>query len=81
MSSATAPYHHLQNPSQSALMCDLQVDITLEEPDAGTTVLRLKQTGIPHEDRFGNADVLRSVEAGWQDQIFRRIKMVFGYGM
>lgn len=58
-----------------------QVDITLEEPDAGTTVLRLKQTGIPHEDRFGNADVLRSVEAGWQDQIFRRIKMVFGYGM
>ena len=55
--------------------------IVLEEPDTGTTILRLKQTGIPREDRFGNADVLRSVETGWKEQIFRRIKMVFGYGM
>lgn len=41
-----------------------QVTITLEEPDTGTTVLRLRQTGIPSEDRCGNGDMKRSAEIG-----------------
>ena len=52
----------------------------VKEPDAGTTVLRLKQSGIPREDRHGNGDVLRTVEAGWRAQVFQRVRAVFGYG-
>ena len=32
----------------------------LEEPDEGTTVLKLRQTGVPEFDRFGNE--MREVE-------------------
>ena len=55
--------------------------ITLEEPDEGTTVLRLVQKGVPKEDRFGNGDVVESTAQGWQQQIFQRIRAVFGYGV
>jgi activator of HSP90 ATPase len=57
-----------------------QVTITLEEPEKGTTVLRLEQTGIPLMDRFGNEDVLQTTETGWHNQIVDRIRKVFGYG-
>lgn len=57
-----------------------QVAIDIKEPDAGTVVVTLKQSGIPREDRHGNPDVLRTVEAGWRGQVFQRIRAVFGYG-
>lgn len=52
----------------------------IREPDAGSVVLTLRQSGIPREDRHGNGDVLRTVEAGWREQVFHRIRAVFGYG-
>jgi len=58
-----------------------RVELGLTEPtEPGNTVLALAQTGIPEEDRFGNLDVKVQVERGWDDQIFTRIKKVFGFG-
>jgi activator of HSP90 ATPase len=34
-----------------------RVELAMEEPEPGATVLRLTQTEIPEEDRFGNHDV------------------------
>ena len=48
-----------------------------------SVVLRLEpapQTGIPDADRFGNHDVVGVTEAGWRQQVFDRIRRVFGYG-
>lgn len=60
-----------------------KVTITLEEPEPGTTVLQLSQTGIPAVDKFGHElrDADRAAEEGWRHQILQRIKAVFGYGM
>jgi activator of HSP90 ATPase len=55
--------------------------LTLEEPEEGTTVLKLVQKGVPKEDRFGNGDVVESTAQGWQNQILQRIRAVFGYGL
>jgi hypothetical protein len=43
------------------------VEISLEEPDAGNTIVTLSQTGIPEEDRFGNHDVKMQARGagGW----------------
>lgn len=57
-----------------------RVEVQLDEPEPGSTTLRLSQTGIPEEDRFGNHDVKLQVEQGWDGQIFSRIKKVFGFG-
>eukprot|EP00271_Cylindrocystis_brebissonii_P005175 TRINITY_DN17127_c0_g1_i1.p1 TRINITY_DN17127_c0_g1~~TRINITY_DN17127_c0_g1_i1.p1 ORF type:complete len:366 (+),score=79.83 TRINITY_DN17127_c0_g1_i1:180-1277(+) len=57
------------------------VEIQLEEPEIGTTLLKLNHTHVPEEDGFGNATVLESTERGWRDLIFQRIKAVFGYGL
>lgn len=62
-------------------LADLQVTIELSEPEPGTTVLDLQQTDIPAADKFGNQDVIDTVEKGWAEQVFRRIKTVFGYGV
>lgn len=55
----------------------------MEEPESGTTVLQLSQTGIPAVDKFGHEmrDADRAAEAGWRQQILQRIRAVFGYGM
>jgi hypothetical protein len=58
-----------------------QVVIALEEPQEGTTVLKLVQTGVPKEDRFGNGDVVENTMQGWRSQILQRIRGVFGYGL
>jgi hypothetical protein len=55
--------------------------MALEEPEPGTTICLLKQTGIPETDRFGNGDVKELVERGWHEQIFQRVRMVFDYGV
>lgn len=59
----------------------LQVVIDLAEPEPGNTVLTLLQTGLPAEDKFGNSDVQSQVSDGWQQQVFRAIKTIFGYGV
>ncbi|GAB4819096.1 hypothetical protein N2152v2_006142 [Parachlorella kessleri] len=61
--------------------CTSQVTITIEEKDKGNTVLKLTQTGIPEQDRFGHHDVVGTTEAGWKNQVFHRIRAVFGYGI
>ena len=60
--------------------CSSRVALELADPEPGTTVVALLQTGIPEEDRFGNPDVKAQVEAGWRDQVFRRVRQVFGFG-
>ncbi len=59
----------------------LQVTITIEEKDKGNTVVKLVQTGIPDQDKFGHHDVVSTTEKGWKGQIFHRIRAVFGYGL
>lgn len=58
-----------------------QVEISLEEPEPGTTILTLEHSSIPEEDQFGNEDVYETTAAGWKQQIFHRIRAVFGYGL
>eukprot|EP00897_Mesotaenium_endlicherianum_P010944 jgi/Mesen1/9879/ME000070S09160 len=57
------------------------VCITIDEPEEGTTVVKLSQTNVPDEDRFGNATVVENTKRGWEDLIFHRIKAVFGFGI
>ena len=56
------------------------VIITLEEVSKGAVDLRLKQTDIPDQDRYGNHDVLAMTQSGWRQQVLLRMKQVFGYG-
>lgn len=55
--------------------------ITIEEKEKGNVRLTLVQTGIPETDKYGHHDVLSTVEAGWRQQVFHRIRAVFGYGV
>ncbi|CAK9199805.1 unnamed protein product [Sphagnum troendelagicum] len=57
------------------------VCLTLEEPEIGVTIVKLTQTEVPEEDRFGNATVVENTERGWRDLIFHKIRAVFGYGL
>lgn len=57
------------------------VTIDISEPDRGNTVVTLVQTDIPEMDRFGHHDVVGLAQAGWTNQIFHRIRQVFGYGI
>ncbi|GBG74319.1 hypothetical protein CBR_g18730, partial [Chara braunii] len=55
------------------------VCLTFEEPEVGTTIVKLTQSDVPEEDRFGNHTVVENTERGWRDLIFNRIRAVFGY--
>lgn len=57
------------------------VTIEITEPEKGNTHVHLVQTGIPEADRFGHHDVVGLAQAGWANQIFHRIRQVFGYGI
>ncbi|KAF7804159.1 activator of 90 kDa heat shock protein ATPase-like protein [Senna tora] len=57
------------------------VRLVLEEPEPGITVVKLTQTDVPEEDRYGNATVVENTERGWRDLIFQRIRAVFGFGL
>jgi len=46
------------------------VVITLAEPEHGTTVLTLLQTGVPRCDAFGNESVVETTETGWKQNVF-----------
>lgn len=56
------------------------VTIELTESTAGECKLVLTQTGIPRTDKTGQSGVLERTERGWRDNIFNRIKAVFGFG-
>lgn len=48
--------------------CSSKVEILLDETEPGNTTLKLVQTGIPEEDKFGNHDVKLQVGGvcrGW----------------
>eukprot|EP00850_Spirogloea_muscicola_P018054 SM000161S02436 [mRNA] locus=s161:242444:244599:+ [translate_table: standard] len=57
------------------------VCMTFDEIEPGVTIVKLSQTNIPEEDRFGYSNVLEVTERGWRDLIFHRIRAVFGYGV
>ena len=40
----------------------------------------LVQDNVPETDGFGNESVMDTTETGWKEQIFERIRQVFGYG-
>lgn len=47
--------------------------------EKGDTVVKLKQTGAPKEDKLGNP-VKPKLLQGWSERFFIPIKLVFGYG-
>ncbi|KAK9290392.1 hypothetical protein L1049_008561 [Liquidambar formosana] len=57
------------------------VRITFDEPEPGVTVVKMTQTDVPEEDRYGNATVVENTERGWRDLIFHKIRAVFGFGI
>ncbi|KAL9237788.1 hypothetical protein vseg_012295 [Gypsophila vaccaria] len=57
------------------------VKLTFEEPEPGVTVVKLVQTNVPEEDRYGNETVVENTERGWRDLIFQRIRAIFGFGL
>ncbi|XP_072974394.1 uncharacterized protein [Typha angustifolia] len=57
------------------------VKLTLDEQEAGVTVVKLTQTNVPEEDKYGNATVVENTERGWRELIFHKIRAVFGFGM
>ncbi|KAL5707855.1 hypothetical protein ACHQM5_018710 [Ranunculus cassubicifolius] len=57
------------------------VRISFDEPESGYTIVKLKQTGVPEEDRYGNSTVVENTERGWRDLIFNKIRAVFGFGI
>lgn len=57
------------------------VELTFEEPESGLTVVKLVQTDVPEEDRYGNETVVENTERGWRDLIFQRIRAIFGFGL
>ncbi len=63
------------------MFCSVQVRITLEELQEGVTLLKLVQKGVPKEDRYGNGEVVENTTHGWKQQIFHRIRAVFGFGL
>ena len=58
-----------------------KVVITIEEKEPGDTHVRLEQTGLPEADKFGNEDVYDNTQRGWKENVFGRIRSVFGYGI
>ncbi|GHP04884.1 hypothetical protein PPROV_000363700 [Pycnococcus provasolii] len=60
--------------------CWSDLRIELSEPDGpGNTVMRLTQTGIPEEDRYGN-NVVDVVEQGWNERYWKRMRQIMGFG-
>mmetsp|Transcript_39707 Transcript_39707/g.98261 ORF Transcript_39707/g.98261 Transcript_39707/m.98261 type:complete len:362 (-) Transcript_39707:259-1344(-) len=57
-----------------------RVTITFREPEPGNCFVDLVQENVPETDGFGNESVMDTTESGWKEQIFDRIRKVFGYG-
>ncbi|KAJ1700099.1 hypothetical protein LUZ63_008611 [Rhynchospora breviuscula] len=57
------------------------VKIVFDEPEPGVTIIKLTQTDIPEEDKYGNSTVVENTERGWRELIFHKIRAVFGFGI
>ncbi|CAL5005823.1 unnamed protein product [Urochloa decumbens] len=57
------------------------VRLMFDEPESGVTIIKLKQTDVPMEDKYGNSTVVENTERGWRELIFQRIRGVFGFGI
>ncbi|XP_068660126.1 uncharacterized protein [Aristolochia californica] len=57
------------------------VRLTFDEPEPGVTIVKLTQTDVPEEDRYGNTTVVENTERGWRDLIFHKIRAIFGFGI
>ncbi|KAJ6819484.1 activator of 90 kDa heat shock protein ATPase-like protein [Iris pallida] len=57
------------------------VKMVFDEPEPGVTIIKLTQSNVPEEDRYGNSTVVENTERGWKDLIFQRIRAVFGFGI
>ncbi|KAF8403929.1 hypothetical protein HHK36_012036 [Tetracentron sinense] len=58
-----------------------KVRLVFDEPEPGVTIVKLTQTDVPEEDRYGNSTVVENTERGWRELIFNKIRAVFGFGM
>lgn len=58
-----------------------KVEIELSIPDEDYDIVRmdLKHTGVPADDKFGNHDFAKRIEAGWSDRWFVGIHKGLGY--
>jgi activator of HSP90 ATPase len=61
--------------------CTSRVAMAFTEPESGTTVVDLQQTGVPTVDKTGAGGTVDRMESGWRDMVFDRIRRVFGYGV
>ncbi|KAK1287818.1 hypothetical protein QJS10_CPB19g01639 [Acorus calamus] len=57
------------------------VRLTFDEPESGVTIVKLIQTEVPEEDRYGNSTVVENTERGWRELILNKIRAVFGFGI
>ncbi|PKU84941.1 activator of 90 kDa heat shock protein ATPase homolog [Dendrobium catenatum] len=57
------------------------VRLDFDEPEPGVAIVKLIQTGVPEEDRFGNSTVIENTERGWRELIFHKIRALFGFGI
>lgn len=82
-------YRELEEPSRLIMDwrfsswpegCLSKVSLEFTENDKGSTVLKLRQTEIPYQDKYGNHDVIGMTQAGWKQQVLMRIRQVFGFG-
>ncbi|KAI3685099.1 hypothetical protein L6452_34332 [Arctium lappa] len=51
--------------SSCVLLSLWKVRLVLEEPEPGVTVVKLTQTDVSEEDRYGNSTVVENTERGW----------------
>lgn len=57
------------------------VRLVFDEPEPGVTIIKLTQTDVPEEDKYGNATVVENTERGWRELIFHKIRAIFGFGI
>ena len=57
------------------------VTIDLTSPSYGVTVVKLVQTNVPEEDKFGNRSVQAKVADGWQSKFFQPIQRTLGFAL
>ncbi|XP_020599461.1 activator of 90 kDa heat shock protein ATPase homolog [Phalaenopsis equestris] len=57
------------------------VRLDFDEPEPGIAIVKLTQTGVPQDDRFGNSTVVENTEKGWRELIFHKIRALFGFGI
>ena len=58
---------------------DNWADLSLEFSEGSQCDIVLKISGIPESDKFGSNVHVDSIKAGWKENIFKRIHLVFGY--